>query len=497
MSTRSSIRISRSVGSIRTRPTWCFAPTTKSYLEPSAMSTVRLEMVAAQVSPTGAVTSYMAIRGSNSLGCRHKSIRFVSRMTTLFRSGLRSQTSCDHYFNLLQLPAELLLCTARPFSSEGAAFVVCGWSETGKTETALALAELWARFISDKWTVIDSDARIHAFPVSVGIRDWVLDYVPRLQGAPANVTAGASARLSNGAPCAPCLARAGASPLAGAAESQLERVLTLTGRLSLRQTEVAAIYGSAQDPTATPPLVTLAMLTTVPGEEVTVREAEVGWTAQRLAQSAAYERRSLYELDARVRYASAQPGPSPLLGVAGREAELLRNSLAGVRLLEVEAPVSDGPQEGRGCAGAMVLTQGPGPADLYRFGPDLVLSVRGDRRARAHFRAEYACSGAGQRTLGPCCGGDRGQSCHDGWCSRGHTCGGVARHAQTGEVARVRTDHTRCRLNACGGRRPRSAGTRARAELHPRAAGFACLHPGPATYLCRAPRLPATGRPSC
>jgi hypothetical protein len=33
---------------------------------------------------------------------------------------------------------------------------------------------------------------------------------------------------------------------------------------------------------------------------------------------------------------------------------------------------------------------GQGCADLYRFGPDLVLSVRGDRRARAHFRAEYA-----------------------------------------------------------------------------------------------------------
>lgn len=28
--------------------------------------------------------------------------------------------------------------------------------------------------------------------------------------------------------------------------------------------------------------------------------------------------------------------------------------------------------------------------DLYRFGPGLVVSIRGDRRARAHFRAEYA-----------------------------------------------------------------------------------------------------------
>jgi hypothetical protein len=33
---------------------------------------------------------------------------------------------------------------------------------------------------------------------------------------------------------------------------------------------------------------------------------------------------------------------------------------------------------------------GSDPADLYRFGPGLVVSIRGDRRARAHFRAEYA-----------------------------------------------------------------------------------------------------------
>lgn len=36
------------------------------------------------------------------------------------------------------------------------------------------------------------------------------------------------------------------------------------------------------------------------------------------------------------------------------------------------------------------VDRGSGLADLYGFGPDLVLSVRGDRRARAHFRAEYA-----------------------------------------------------------------------------------------------------------
>ncbi|MBV9581903.1 MAG: hypothetical protein JO057_25255 [Chloroflexi bacterium] len=227
----------------------------------------------------------------------------------------------------------------------GGGLVVCGWSETGKTETALALAEAGARFISDKWTVIDNNARIHAFPVSVGIRDWVLDYLPRLR---AHLPASQRARLRAARTARrglPLLIKAGANPLSAAAESQLEHALTLAGRVSLRQTDVAAVYGSPQDPAATPPLVTLAMLTTVPGQEVTVREADVGWAARRLAQSAVYERRSLYELDARVRYAFAQSGPSPLLRVADREADLLRNLLAGVRLLEVKAPFPTDPRK--------------------------------------------------------------------------------------------------------------------------------------------------------
>jgi hypothetical protein len=222
--------------------------------------------------------------------------------------------------------------------------LVCGWSETGKTETALALAESGARFISDKWTIIDSSASLHAFPVSVGIRDWVLDYLPRLrahlrrsQRARLRVVGAARRPL-------PLLARGTATQLGGVLESQLERAFTLAGRLSLRQTEVAAVYGSPRDTTRTPPLTTLAILTTVPADEVTVRPAEVGWTARRLARSAAYERRTLYELDARARYANADPGPSPLLDVPGREVELLRNVLDGVQLLEVKAPFPTDPR---------------------------------------------------------------------------------------------------------------------------------------------------------
>ncbi len=223
--------------------------------------------------------------------------------------------------------------------------LICGWSESGKTETALALAEAGASFISDKWTIIDRGARIHAFPVSVGIRDWVLEYLPRLR-TQLRASQRTRLRVSRAARNAlPLLARPATTPLAGVVESQLDRALGLAGRLSLRQTEVAAVYGSSRDPTRTPPLTTLALLTTVSEDEVSVRPAELAWTAARLARSGAYERRTLYELDARARYASAQPDPSPLLGVREVEAELLRKVLDGVQLLEVKAPFPTDPRK--------------------------------------------------------------------------------------------------------------------------------------------------------
>jgi hypothetical protein len=107
---------------------------------------------------------------------------------------------------------------------------------------------------------------------------------------------------------------------------------------------VGAIYGSAQDPRRTPPLKTLAMLTTLSAHEVTVRPAEPGWAAARLARSAAYERRPLYELDARSRYADVYHGPSRLEAVCDNEADRLRHLLEGVQLLEVMAPFPTDPR---------------------------------------------------------------------------------------------------------------------------------------------------------
>jgi hypothetical protein len=226
---------------------------------------------------------------------------------------------------------------------EGGGLLVCGWSESGKTETALAVAEQGARFISDKWTIVDAGGRLHAFPVSVGIRDWVLQYLPRLR---AHLRGAQRARLG--------VARAARRPLpllsrrptrlGLAVESQLDRAFTLASRLSLRQTEVAAVYGSPQDPHRTPPLKTLAMLTTVSAPEVTVRPADAGWAAERLARSAEYERRTLYELDARAGYATASAGISPLAAIRDRESDRLRHLLKSVQVLEVSAPFPTDPR---------------------------------------------------------------------------------------------------------------------------------------------------------
>jgi hypothetical protein len=45
--------------------------------------------------------------------------------------------------------------------------------------------------------------------------------------------------------------------------------------------------------------------------------------------------------------------------------------------------------------------QASSPADLYRFGPGLTVSIRGERRARAYFRAEYASAALAATTEEP------------------------------------------------------------------------------------------------
>lgn len=55
-----------------------------------------------------------------------------------------------------------------------------------------------------------------------------------------------------------------------------------------------------------------------------------------------------------------------------------------------------------------------GLADFYRFGPGLVVSIRGDRRARAHFRAEYASAALAADSSVPALEATMGGRVHNG-----------------------------------------------------------------------------------
>ena len=210
---------------------------------------------------------------------------------------------------------------------DGGAVLFAGWAESGKTETALAFMELGAQFLSDKWTVVGADRTAAAFPVRVGIRRWTLAYLPRLRAA---LPRRAKAQLAVGR-----LGTAGARPLRRV--PALAQAVELAERVALAPSQVRGLYG--QDAGGwSAPLRALVVLTTVPGREVAAEPADAEWAARRLARSAAFERRRLSELYARLRFARAADEPDPVEFAVGREVSLLREVLSAVPVVGVRAP---------------------------------------------------------------------------------------------------------------------------------------------------------------
>jgi hypothetical protein len=222
---------------------------------------------------------------------------------------------------------------------DGAGLIVAGWSESGKTETALALMEDGARFLSDKWTVVGEDGTMSAFPVAVGVRRWVLPHLPRLRAAlPARSRAQLGAAAVADVASRPVRKRP-RGRVTGLAADTLSHAVGLADRASLSPSEVRAAYGQEDDPGRHVPVRCVAMLTTVEGDRIAVRETRPDWAAARLARSAAYERRPWFALQERARYAApeepAGEGPEEVIE---RERDLLRPVLSATRLVSVEAP---------------------------------------------------------------------------------------------------------------------------------------------------------------
>ncbi|HEV8686280.1 MAG TPA: hypothetical protein VGQ84_03330 [Gaiellaceae bacterium] len=228
---------------------------------------------------------------------------------------------------------------------DGAGVVIGGWSESGKTETALAFMETGARFVSDKWTAIGSDGTIAAFPISVGIRRWALRHLPRLRASlPAAargqlLVAGVAAAVAS-----PVRRAKPASRLGALATEGLQHALALADRASLSPSQLAAAYGQATDPPPRATLRTLALLTTVPEGDVEARPADAAWAARRLARSATFERRPYFELHERARFAFAELEAGAAETIERREERFLAETLEHVSVIEVRTPFPADPR---------------------------------------------------------------------------------------------------------------------------------------------------------
>ena len=213
----------------------------------------------------------------------------------------------------------------------GRAVLVGGWSESGKTETALALLERGATFVSDKWTVVGEDGTAAAFPITVGVRGGTLAHLPRLR---AGLGRAPRARLA-----AAGAARAARRVLP---HDGVHRVVMAADRVALAPSAVRAAYGGGDVPWQVP-LGAVAVLTTVPGPGVTARPADPAWAAERLARAADFERRGLFELHDRACWALPDRERGIRERLLARERGLLAAILSRVPVVEVRAPFPTDP----------------------------------------------------------------------------------------------------------------------------------------------------------
>jgi hypothetical protein len=228
---------------------------------------------------------------------------------------------------------------------DGQVVLLAGWSESGKTETALALMEAGAGWLSDKWTFVGGDGEASAFPITVGVRRWVLPYLPRLAAAlPRAARVQVAAAGAVAAATQPLRRRAGRGGGIGAAAVVAERMVGLADRTALTQEQIREIYGRTDDPTRRVPLGTLALLTTVPGRQVSVEVGQASWAADRLAVTGAYERHDWYMLRDRWSYADPRPARDERERAMAEERRILERALAEARVLHVRAPFPTDPR---------------------------------------------------------------------------------------------------------------------------------------------------------
>lgn len=260
-------------------------------------------------------------------------------MHELVRSYVRTAVS------LVGLRTDAVVVHASAVSIEGRAVLIGGWAESGKTETALALAEAGAEFISDKWTIVLADGSVRPFPASVGVRRWVLPYLPKLRArlprAARVQLAGATTLSLVSRP----LRRSFRNPALQEASLGSTRLVQMADRVAFSVEQIRAAYGTTGDVTEPVPLGLVVLLSTVaPGTRPTAAPADPGVVAERLARAAAFERRAYFSVTERVRYGGANQDRTDGPTVAGIEESLLTARIASVGVLEIRTPFPSDPR---------------------------------------------------------------------------------------------------------------------------------------------------------
>jgi hypothetical protein len=229
--------------------------------------------------------------------------------------------------------------------ADGRGIVVAGWSEAGKTETALALVEEGASFLSDKWTLVSGDGSLACFPISIGVRRWLLHYVPTLRQKLPRAARLQFAAAAAGEAAAHATARFGrGSGVVATTHAAVAELATLAQRASLSPSELSAAYGQPP-PTGSAPLAALVLLTTTAEGQPRAELRDPAWAARRLARSATYERRDYLALTERARYLRRNDHGSDIAHlIEDREERMLASVLASARVIEVRTPFPTDPR---------------------------------------------------------------------------------------------------------------------------------------------------------
>ena len=242
----------------------------------------------------------------------------------------------------------------------GTTVVIAGWSESGKTETALALVENGASFLGDKWTILargvstgPNDVIVGPFPNRVGVRRWVLPYLPRLDAALGRAD---HARLAAGGAVAATARRVrsatrGSRPL-DAVIGPVGDLASLTDTIRLSPDAVRRAYGD-NSLAGQPVLGALVLLDTIePGAAARIGRLDPRSAAVAMARSAAYERRRFHLLGERL--AGREPAMVPGFEIVAREADAIEALLSTVATYRLRAPFPADPSIAAGLIGGIL-----------------------------------------------------------------------------------------------------------------------------------------------